>query len=85
MVTNNRIKNTLNSTCFLFFFFSQIDRPVDNIKEEEGEGEEGSCIEVNAFGSSGYDGLGWWGLLVGFVLGLEGPCHFNWFTITVKV
>lgn len=83
MATNNRIKNTLNCTCF--FFFSQIDRPVDNIKEEEGEGEEGSCIEVNAFGSSGYDRLGWWGLLVGFVLGLEGPCHFNWFTITVKV
>lgn len=64
---------------------SQVDRPIDDIEEEEGEGEEGSCIEVDAFGSSRYDGFRWWGFLVGFILGLEGPRHFNWFTVTVKV
>lgn len=69
----------------LLFSPSQIDRPVNHIEEKEGEGEEGSCIEVNAFGSSRYDGFGWWGFLVGFVLGFEGPRHFNWFSITVKV
>ena len=51
---------------------SQIDRPVDNIEEEEGEREEGSCIEVNAFGGSRYDRFRWWGFLVTFVLGLVG-------------
>ena len=64
---------------------SQIDWPVNNVEEEEGEGEEGSCIKINTFSSSRYDRFGWWGFLVGFVLGLEGSCNFNWFTITVKV
>ncbi|TNN62780.1 hypothetical protein EYF80_027006 [Liparis tanakae] len=30
----------------------RIDGPVDNIEEEEGEGEEGPCVEVDAFGRS---------------------------------
>lgn len=84
MVTNYR-KDPLCFYPTLLHFVSQIDRPVDDIEEKEGEGEEGSCIEVNAFCSSGYDRFGWWGFLVGFILGLEGPCHFNRFTITVKV
>jgi len=49
---------------------SQIDGPVDNIEEEEGEGEEGPCVEVDAFGRSRYDRLWWPWFLVGFVLGL---------------
>lgn len=64
---------------------SEINRPVDNIKEEEGKREEGSCIEINAFGSSRYDRFRWTGLLAGFDLGFQGSSHFNWFTITVKV
>lgn len=64
---------------------SQVDRPVDHVEEEEGEGEEGSCIEVDAFGSSRYDGFRWRRFLVGFVLGLEGSRHFHWFTVAVEV
>lgn len=72
MVTKYRMQTTLFPPALLFHP-SQIDRPVDHIEEEEGEGEQGSCIEVDAFGSSRYDRFGWRWFLFGFGLGFEGP------------
>lgn len=64
---------------------SQVDRPVDDVEEEEGEREKRSCVEVDAFGSSRYDRFRRWRFLIGFVFGLEGPQHFHRFAVAVKV
>ena len=37
----------------------QVNGPVDHVEEEEGEGEEGACVEVHPLGGRGDDGL--WG------------------------
>lgn len=47
---------------------SQVNRPVDDIEEEECEGEEGAGIEVNALGGRWNDRFGGRRLLVVFAL-----------------
>lgn len=49
--------------------YSQIYGPVNHVKEEEGEGEEGSGVQVNFFGSRRDDWFWRRNLLV--VLGLR--------------
>lgn len=65
--------------------WSQVDGPVDHVEEEEGEGEEGPGVEVDALGRGGDDGLGRRRLLAGFVLRLEVALHLHRLAVAVKV
>ena len=38
--------------------FSQVHGPIDDVEEEEGEGEEGAGVEVHPLGSRGDDRQG---------------------------
>lgn len=65
--------------------WSQVDGPVDHVEEEEGEGEEGPGVEVDALGRGGDDGLGRRWLLAGFVLRLEVALYLHRLAVAVKV
>lgn len=65
---------------------SQVYGPVNHIKEEEGEGEQGSGIQVDSFGSGGDNGFRRWRFPVVLGLGFaETSASINGLPVAVKV
>lgn len=64
---------------------SQIHRPIDDIKEQEGEREERAGIKINAFGCRGYDRFRGRRLLVLDLRFARSVAGINGFAVAVEV